>query len=192
MSDNDFMKVYSHTWSTCCGLCGHTSNLMKKCLICKKKLYCGRICSDLDHERHQHECKPARVYISDDEYFVPDFLTNHFFDYLQNFGMSYGTARIFMTMISSCPTRSEDEEVEELTLHPLGKLIGSRLYANKELIHSVLHTCWNDLKHPFFQYGIHVMGRMVQYYDENPDQLVQPTSFKPPTNMDHWFDKEHV
>ena len=179
---------------------------MKKCLHCGMIIYCTKECCDTDWPKHKPLCDdivldrqmgraemPTQSSLLGEECMVIPAFMEEIIPYFQSFGISHGTCKILFTACSKGSSVSIAEHIEELTSHPLGKLIGSRLYAERQKIKPALERSYLRFDHPFFRYGSEVVEGMCKYYDDNPDDVRgNPANFAPPTNMDQWFSKEHI
>jgi hypothetical protein len=198
---SDALRAYTKAWSTCCGNCGQVSELMKKCIYCSNIIYCTKECCEKDRKKHRKYCDElvldrqmgrAPPAVDNGLYIEPEFMED-IIPYFLSFGISQGTAKILFTACSKCSILPVEEHVSELTSHPLGKLIGSRFYTDREKIKEALRKSYIRFDHPYFRYGSEVILGMCSYYDAHPDDLHrQASSFAPPANMDQWFSKEHI
>lgn len=205
--NDDIVKVYGPTWAACCALCGLTSELMKKCPHCNKQKYCTKLCLESDWSRHKKTCVPRPAPSSScskatsspapgpGSSGVEESLEymGEILPFLESCGLSSGTARIVVTACSKGSSLPVADHVAELTQHPLGRLIGSRFFRERDKVGPALDRAFRRFEHPFLRYGGEVLRCTVEHYSAHPEQVQSAAaSFAPPTNIDQWFSSEHV
>ena len=195
--DKDIARL-APAWGRCCGLCGIIREPMKKCPHCGCTKYCSRTCLEDDYRYHQPFCQPDLQYgiktvktktvkVEDED--VPDFLIG-LVQFFESYNISTIHSKLLISVLSKCNDLRISEQIEDLTVSPLGKLIGVKLYKDVAKIEVMLREAYKQFHHPFFTFGIEIMEGVKQYYDDHPDQVSSTKSygsFAPPNNINDWF-----